>query len=44
MGVKLSWTGLALFAIGTAFVWPTGVAVAGAIILAIGVVLQWLDK
>lgn len=44
MGTKLSWTGLALTVIPSAFRLSAAFAVAGAVILVIGVVLQWLDK
>lgn len=44
MGTKLSWTGLALTVIPSAFRLSAAFVVAGAVILVIGVVLQWLDK
>lgn len=44
MGTKLSWTGLALILVSPIFGLGSVFIVAGAIILVIGVVLQWLDK
>ncbi len=44
MGVKLSWTGLALMLVSPVFGLPIPFVIAGAVILVIGVVLQWLDK
>ncbi len=44
MGTKLSWTGLALLISAPVFGLNNGFAVAGAIVLVIGVILQWLDK
>lgn len=44
MGVKLSWTGLALMLIAPAFGLGQVFVVAGAIVLSIGVILQWMDK
>lgn len=44
MGIKLSWTGLALVLVSEAFGFSHAVEIAGAVILAIGVVLLWLDK
>ncbi len=44
MGIKLSWTGLALAVVTPIYGLPSVFALAGAIILTIGVVLQWMDK
>ncbi len=44
MGVKLSWTGLAITTASYAFMLNNGFVIAGAVVLVIGVVLQWLDK
>lgn len=43
MGVKLAWTGLAVFVLSQA--WPVVPAgnVVGAVILAIGVVVMWIE-
>lgn len=43
MGNKLCWTGLAIFLAGSQWGIPAA-NVVGAVILAIGVVLVWLDK
>ena len=44
MGTKLSWTGLALMLVSPAFGLGEAFVVAGAVVLVIGVILQWLDK
>ena len=47
MGTKLSWTGLALVLVSPILGkgnLELGLVVAGAIILTIGIILQWLDK
>jgi len=44
MGIKLSWTGLAITLSAPVFGLGTPVVIAGVIVLIIGVVLQWLDK
>lgn len=44
MGTKLSWTGLALMFIPPVLGLGQTMLVAGAIVLVIGVILQWLDK
>jgi len=44
MGTKLSWTGLALILVSPIFGLMSAFVVAGAVVLVIGVVLQWLDK
>lgn len=44
MGVKLNWTGLALMLVSPVFGLPQAFAIAGAIVLGLGVILMWLDK
>ena len=44
MSIKLCWTGLALYLVSTALGLAPAFVLAGAVILAIGVVLLWLDK
>ncbi len=44
MSTKLCWTGLAFYTVSGALGLSSGFVLAGAIILAIGVVLMWLDK
>jgi hypothetical protein len=44
MGIKLSWTGLTLILVSPLFGIGQVFALVGAIILAIGVILNWLDK
>jgi len=44
VGTKLSWTGLALMLVAPVFELGKVFVIAGAIILVIGVILQWLDK
>lgn len=44
MGTKLAWTGLALVTVSGILNWSSGLVLAGAIILVIGVVAIWLDK
>jgi hypothetical protein len=44
MGTKLSWTGLALMLVAPAFGLGEVFVLAGAIVLVIGVILQWLDR
>lgn len=44
MGTKLSWTGLSLILVSPIFGLAQEFVVAGAVILVIGVFLQWLDK
>lgn len=44
MGIKISWSGLALLLVAGTFGLGHSFEVAGAILLVIGVVLQWLDR
>lgn len=44
MGTKLSWTGLAMMLVFPAFGLSGAFVIAGAVVLSIGVVLQWLDR
>lgn len=44
MGGKLCWTGLAMMLVSPVFGLSEPFVVAGAIILVIGVILNWLDK
>ena len=44
MGIKLSWTGLALVIVSEILGFGNSFQIAGAIVLLIGVVLMWLDK
>ncbi len=44
MGTKLSWTGLTLMLVSQVFGLGAPFVIAGAVVLILGVVLQWLDK
>lgn len=44
MGVKLNWSGLALILVSDLFHLGGSFALAGGILLVVGVVLMWLDK
>ncbi len=44
MSVKLLWTGLTLILVAELLGFSHAVGVAGAVIMAIGTVLLWLDK
>lgn len=44
MGIKLSWSGLAIMEASYAFMLNNGFVIAGALILILGVILQWMDK
>lgn len=44
LGVKLSWTGLAIMLISPLFGLHPAFTIAGAVVLGLGVILQWMDK
>lgn len=44
MGIKLSWTGLMLAIVTPIFALPSVIGFIGAIVLVIGVVLQWIGN
>jgi len=44
MGTKLLWTGLTFLMVSGTLDWSNGFLVAGAVIMVIGCVLNWLDK
>ncbi len=44
MGVKLSWTGLGMMLVFPVFGLSGAFVIAGAVVLTIGIVLQWLNQ